>query len=96
MKDLAQAPRVTSEDCPHMRSAEGDLDVSYVSSVSFDSRGLALLFCERCGPTDQDSGWVMLTIQAMPNWSVHMPNSSPHICFSRGIVTVPPPESLSQ
>ena len=32
----------------------------------------------------QACGWTMLTIQEMPNWSVHMPNSSPHICFSRG------------
>jgi hypothetical protein len=40
--------------------------------------------------------WVMLTIQGMPNRSVHMPNSSPHICFSRGMVTVPPSDSFSQ
>src|SRR5690348_14458337 len=32
-------------------------------------------------------GWAMLTIHAMPNLSVHCPNSSPHICFSKGIVT---------
>ena len=32
----------------------------------------------------------MLTIQAMPNLSWHMPNSSPHICFSSGTGTVPP------
>ena len=38
----------------------------------------------------------MLTIQLMPNLSVHWPNSSPHICFSSGIVTVPPSESWSQ
>ena len=38
----------------------------------------------------------MLTIQGMPNRSVSMPNSSPHICFSSGIVTVPPSDSLSQ
>ena len=36
----------------------------------------------------------MLTIQAMPNRSVHMPNSSPHICFSSGTVTVPPSDEL--
>jgi hypothetical protein len=40
--------------------------------------------------------WVTLTIQGTPNLSVHMPNSSPHICFSRGMVTVPPSESFSQ
>jgi hypothetical protein len=44
----------------------------------------------------QDCCWVTLTIQGMPNLSVHMPNSSPHICFSRGMVTVPPSESFSQ
>ena len=38
----------------------------------------------------------MLTIQSTPNWSVTMPNSSPHICFSSGMVTVPAPESFSQ
>ena len=38
----------------------------------------------------------MLTIHAMPNRSMHMPNSSPHICFSKGTVTVPPSESLAQ
>ena len=26
----------------------------------------------------------MLTIQVTPNWSTHMPNSSPHICLSSG------------
>jgi hypothetical protein len=41
-------------------------------------------------------GWVMFTIQGMPNRSRHMPNSSPHICFSRGIVTVPPSDSFCQ
>jgi hypothetical protein len=46
--------------------------------------------------TVQAGGWVMLTIQGMPNWSTHMPNSSPHICFSNGIVTMPPPDNLSQ
>jgi hypothetical protein len=44
----------------------------------------------------QDCCWVTLTIQGTPNLSVHMPNSSPHICFSRGMVTVPPSESFSQ
>jgi hypothetical protein len=41
-------------------------------------------------------GWVMLTIQGMPNWSVHMPNSSPHACFSSGILTAPELDSWSQ
>jgi hypothetical protein len=41
-------------------------------------------------------GWVMFTIQGMPNRSTHMPNSSPHICLSRGIVTVPPSDSFCQ
>src|SRR5205823_13322909 len=49
------------------------------------------------GPAGRQAcGWVMLTIQGMPNWSTHMPNSSPHICFSMGSVTVPPADSLSQ
>ena len=47
-------------------------------------------------PGPQPWAWVMLTIQGMPNLSVHMPNSSPHICFSRGMVTVPPSDSFSQ
>ena len=38
----------------------------------------------------QPYGWLMLTIHPMPNWSTHMPNSSPHICFSKGTDTVPP------
>jgi len=38
----------------------------------------------------------MLTIQGTPNWFTHMPNWSPHICFSRGIDTLPPPDSFSQ
>jgi len=45
---------------------------------------------------DQACGWVMLTIQVMPNWSTQEPNSSPHICFSRGTETVPPSDSCSQ
>ena len=45
---------------------------------------------------DQAAGWLMLTIHWTPNWSTHMPNSSPHICFSRGTVTVPPSDSCSQ
>jgi hypothetical protein len=32
----------------------------------------------------------------MPNRSTHWPNSSPHICFSSGIVTVPLADSFSQ
>ena len=47
-------------------------------------------------PTGQACGWPMLTIQVMPNRSTHMPNSSPHICFSSGTVTVPPSDSLLQ
>jgi hypothetical protein len=48
------------------------------------------------GRLGQACDWVMLTIQGTPNRSTHMPNSSPHICFSRGMVTVPPSESFSQ
>jgi len=39
---------------------------------------------------------LMLTIQGMPNRSVHMPNTSPHICFSSGTATVPSADSFSQ
>ena len=41
-------------------------------------------------------GCPMFTIQAMPNWSLHMPNSSPHICFSSGTITMPEADSFSQ
>jgi hypothetical protein len=34
----------------------------------------------------------MFTIHGVPNWSVHMPNVSPHICCSSGMATVPPAE----
>jgi len=44
----------------------------------------------------QACGWAMLTIQGMSNRSTHMPNSSPHICFSSGTDTVPPSDSFSQ
>jgi hypothetical protein len=48
------------------------------------------------GWDDQLCGMTTSTIQGTPNLSVHMPNMSPHICFSNGIVTLPPSESLSQ
>ena len=54
------------------------------------------LLLRRLIPRGQARGWVMLTIHGIPNRSVTMPNSSPHICFSRGIVTLPPSDSLSQ
>ena len=41
-------------------------------------------------------GWLMFTSHGMPNLSVQEPNSSPHICFSSGMVTLPPAESFSQ
>ena len=34
----------------------------------------------------------MLTSHSIPKRSVHIPNSSPHICFSSGTDTVPPSE----
>lgn len=40
--------------------------------------------------------WTTLTIQGMPNLSTSAPNSSPHICFSNGTVTVAPSLSCSQ
>ena len=44
----------------------------------------------------QPWGWVMFTIHGTPNRSAHMPNSSPHICFSSGTDTVPPADNCSQ
>lgn len=45
---------------------------------------------------DQVCCSLTLTIHVIPNLSAHMPNTSPHICFSRGTDTVPPSDSLSQ
>jgi hypothetical protein len=45
--------------------------------------------------SSQDWG-SMSTIQLMPNLSTQAPNSSPHICFSKGTLTVPPSDSFSQ
>jgi hypothetical protein len=41
-------------------------------------------------------GWPILTSQGTPNWSTHMPNSSPQACLAIGIVTAPPADSPSQ
>lgn len=57
--------------------------------------GGVLVFSTRTLPV-QACCWLMLTSQVMPKRSVHMPNTSPHICFSSGTETVPLPESLSQ
>jgi TfoX/Sxy family transcriptional regulator of competence genes len=38
----------------------------------------------------------MFTSHGMPKRSVHMPNVSPHICFSSGMLTVPSADSASQ
>ena len=35
----------------------------------------------------------MLTSQLTPNRSMHMPNSSPHFCFSSTTATVPPSDN---
>ena len=48
------------------------------------------------GSEDQLCWMTTSTIQGTPNLSVHMPKTSPHICFSNGMVTLPPSESLSQ
>lgn len=48
------------------------------------------------GRAGQPCDWPMFTIHAMPNRSTHMPNSSPHICVSRGTDTAPLSESFSQ
>ncbi len=39
---------------------------------------------------------LMLTIHGTPKRSVHMPNTSPHICLSRGTDTEPPSDNFSQ
>jgi hypothetical protein len=62
--------------------------------------------CDTCRLTSRASGFLagcrysaepaMLTIQGTPNWSMHMPNSSPHICFSSGMVTVPELDNCCQ
>jgi hypothetical protein len=51
-----------------------------------------------CRRDEARQAWdcVMFTIQGMPNRSTHIPNSSPHICFSSGIVTVPPSDNVCQ
>jgi hypothetical protein len=50
----------------------------------------------RSGDELQACGWETLTIHEMPNLSWHCPNSSPHICFSSGIVTSPPRDNFFQ
>ncbi len=47
-------------------------------------------------PNGYACGWEMLISQGTPNWSTHMPNSSPQTCFCSGMVVVPPADSLSQ
>ena len=48
------------------------------------------------GPAQPSWAAVMLTIQGMPNLSVRAPISSPHICFSSGIMIVAPSARPSQ
>src|SRR5690606_22399737 len=51
--------------------------------------------CGSGGPRRQS--WVlMLTSHGTPKRSVHMPKTSPHICFSSGTDTEPPSDSFSQ
>lgn len=45
---------------------------------------------------DQSADPLMLTIHVTPKRSSHMPNSSPHICFSIGTDTLPRSQSFSQ
>ena len=47
-------------------------------------------------PSGYACGWEMLTSQGTPNWSTHMPNSSPQDCFCSGMVVVPPADSFAQ
>src|SRR5680860_1316274 len=49
-----------------------------------------------CSSAATFCGLAILTIQLTPNLSVHIPKLSPQGASSRGIVTVPPSESLSQ
>ncbi len=67
---------------------------------SEDSKRLADFYAKVLGApnpdwSDEAGAVAMLTTQAMPNRSTHMPNSSAHICVSRGTVTVPPPSKLA-
>jgi superfamily I DNA/RNA helicase len=48
------------------------------------------------GSAAQPSDPLMLTIHGTPKRSVHIPNTSPHICLSSGTATVPPSDSFSQ
>ena len=53
-----------------------------------------------CGATlrrvAQAWGWLMLTSQPTPYLSVSCPNSSPHICFSSGVLMLAPSERPCQ
>lgn len=42
------------------------------------------------------AGTAMLNIQGTPNLSMNMPYSSPHICFSSGVMTLAPSDSPAQ
>ena len=79
----------------HLRTSGLDASVPYPAR-----RALATRACRSATRVASrkrrryDSGWPMLTSQETPNWSAHMPNSSPQTCLASGIVTVPPADSL--
>jgi hypothetical protein len=73
------------------------LDVLFRGATDSDKHGrLAHPTIRYPARPRQACGWAMLTIQGMPNRSTHMPNSSPHICFSSGTDTLPPSDSFPQ
>ncbi len=76
-------PRAASSPAP---SSSGDTENASATLRATDAPTSGFQVCRS----------LMLTIQVMPNLSVHMPNTSPHICFSSGTDTLPPSDSLSQ
>ena len=95
-----------------MTSTNGGVRIRQVCREKFRTRSLPTRsgsgthrFRRRCYPARlfrcqerlaQEALPAMLTIQPMPKRSTSIPNSSPHICFSSGTVTVAPSPSLSQ
>ena len=76
--------------------SDGSADRPPTAIGTNDRERSALVVTRGPSETRQACGRPMLTIQGMPNRSTHMPNSSPHICFSKGTDTVPPSDSFSQ
>ena len=91
-------------NCTLRRFDQRPVEIMYCPCPGFaslvsESRRLWVRFSSlvmRIQGGSQLCGGTTSTIQGTPNRSVHMPNRSPHICFSNGMVTVPPSASLSQ